>query len=262
MDITLVKKLRSDTGLSIKDCTKAVKETDNYDDAILYLRQRNKDVHDKRAEKEVSNGTCAVYSDSTGATLIILGCETDFVSGNEKFKKYAHEICRGIHTKVCRETINESLVDIGGEFGENVQIVEEKSLNDIGSNKISVYNHGNIAVAVSGIYPDDAPQDLLRTVAMHIAASSPLPRALNADGLESDFISQEKSLIEGSEDVQSKPENIRDKIVTGKMNKVYKTYCLLEQEMLTAGDDTKQSVGKWASANDVVITGFELVSMK
>ena len=263
MDITLVKKLRADTGLSIKDCTKAAKETESYDEAIFYLRQRNKDLQDKRANNDLNAGATATFSDHAGATIILLGSETDFVSGNEEFKKEAHDLCMRIHEahfsgNYTEEELNENITDIAGRFRENVKLVDTKHLVNSQSERVQTYNHGNIAVAVVGTGSDED----LRKVAMHIAASSPLPRAITADGLDSDFLAQEKKLVEGSEDVQSKPENIREKIVAGKMNKVYKNYCLLDQEMLTSGDDAKQTVGKWASANNVSITEFVLVSMK
>jgi elongation factor Ts len=265
MDINLVKKLREDTGLSIKDCTKAVKETESYDEAILYLRQRNKDLHDKRSGKETNHGTTAASVCGQTAELIILGCETDFVSGNEDFKKFAQEICESLYKteyeEVFTDTIADTIAKMCGKFGENIRVVGRRTFTVADGEFIEMYNHGNIAVVVGGKSKVGVDDGLLRTVAMHIAASSPTPRSLTSADLDPDFLAQEKKLVEGSDDVQSKPENIRDKIVAGKMNKVYKTYCLLEQEMLTGGE-TKQTVGQWAEANNIVITGFELVSTK
>jgi elongation factor Ts len=70
-------------------------------------------------------------------------------------------------------------------------------------------------------------------IAMHITATKPL--ALDKDGVAADVIEREKGIY--AEQVKTKPANIVDKIVEGKMKKFYEENCLLEQKFVK--DDTK-----------------------
>lgn len=90
-----IKELRDATGVSVMQCKKALEEAaGDMDKAILLLRKKSGDVASKKAERELGAGTVAAYvhnNKSVGA-MVILSCETDFVSKNEEFQKLAYDI--------------------------------------------------------------------------------------------------------------------------------------------------------------------------
>lgn len=90
-----VKKLRDLTGISVMQCRKALEEaTGNFDKAVLILRKKGADVAAKKSDRTLNAGVVSAYIHSTGnvGAMVELYCETDFVSGNEEFKKLAYDI--------------------------------------------------------------------------------------------------------------------------------------------------------------------------
>jgi len=71
-------------------------------------------------------------------------------------------------------------------------------------------------------------QELAKAVAMQIAAS-PTVEVVSENDISADFIEREKKIEAQSEDLQGKPEQIVEKIVSGRVNKIIKTKLLLEQ---------------------------------
>lgn len=95
-DLTLLKQLRNETGISLVDCRKALEETNNdFDKALEWLRVHGIEKAEKKAERETSQGLIDSYIHSNGriGVLVELLCETDFVARTDEFKKLAHEIC-------------------------------------------------------------------------------------------------------------------------------------------------------------------------
>lgn len=90
-----VKKLRDMTGISIMQCRKALEEAGgNFDKAILLLRKKGAEVAANKADRTLGAGAVSSYVHSTGnvGSMVELLCETDFVSGNDEFKKLAYDI--------------------------------------------------------------------------------------------------------------------------------------------------------------------------
>ena len=94
-----VKELRDKTGISIMQCRKALDEAGgDMEKAIIILRKKSGELAAKRADKTFGAGTIASYVHATGnvGTMVILSCETDFVSGNDEFKALARDIAMHI----------------------------------------------------------------------------------------------------------------------------------------------------------------------
>ncbi len=94
-----VKKLRDMTGISVMQCRKALEEAGNdFDKAIVILRKRGAEVAAKVADRTLGAGVVASYIHATGTvgSMVELYSETDFVSGNEEFKKLAYDIAMHI----------------------------------------------------------------------------------------------------------------------------------------------------------------------
>lgn len=96
IDITLLKKLRTETGISIADCRKALEETNNdYKKAVEWLKKHGIEKAEKKSDRETLQGLIESYIHTNGriGVLVELLCETDFVARTDEFKQLAHEIC-------------------------------------------------------------------------------------------------------------------------------------------------------------------------
>lgn len=90
-----VKVLRDQTGVSIMQCRKALEEAaGDMEKALIILRKKGGDAASKKADRTLGAATVQAYIHGAGSVgaMVLLSSETDFVSGNEEFKKLAYEI--------------------------------------------------------------------------------------------------------------------------------------------------------------------------
>jgi elongation factor Ts len=90
-------------------------------------------------------------------------------------------------------------------------------------------------------------QDLLKDIAMHIAATD--PRYIRKEDVTEEDLNREKEIYRAQTAAMGKPANVVEKIVEGKMGKFYEEVCLLEQPFIkeqsqTIKDLIAQKVGK------------------
>lgn len=94
-----VKRLRDQTGISVMQCKQALEEADgDYGKALLILQKKGSAIAAKKADRNLGAGTVASYihSNREVGTLVLLQCETDFVSKNEEFVALAYDIAMHI----------------------------------------------------------------------------------------------------------------------------------------------------------------------
>ena len=90
-------------------------------------------------------------------------------------------------------------------------------------------------------------QNLARDLAMHIASARPL--AVSPEDLPADVVERERAIFEAQVAESGKPEQVRPKIIEGKLKKFYQENALLEQPFVkddkkTIGDLVKEVSGK------------------
>jgi elongation factor Ts len=90
-------------------------------------------------------------------------------------------------------------------------------------------------------------QELLKDIAMHIAAVD--PRFIAKDEVTPSDIEREKDIYRAQAAASGKPPNIVEKMLEGKMSKFYEEVCLLEQpfikeQSLTIGQLIAQKIAK------------------
>lgn len=139
VDITLLKKLRSETSASIADCRKALEETENdYAKAVEWLKKRGLEKAEKKADRTTSQGLIETYvHNGRIGVLVELLCETDFVAKTDEFKHLAKEIAMQIsamnpenvdlllkeeYIRDSSQTIEQLVKSIIGKLGENIII--------------------------------------------------------------------------------------------------------------------------------------------
>lgn len=90
-----VKKLRDETGVSIMQCKKALEEAGgDIEKAKVLLRKISATVAAKKSDRELGAGTVGTYlhNNKQVAAVVVLACETDFVSKNADFEQLAYSI--------------------------------------------------------------------------------------------------------------------------------------------------------------------------
>lgn len=140
MDYTLLKKLREETGVSFSLCKKALEESNNnMDKAKKLLTEWGAQKVDKLAGREAGQGGIFTYvhHNKKVASMIELMCETDFVAGNEEFKKLGNEIAMQVASlpaKTVEDILDQDYIrdaskkmkdlfkDAVLKFGENIKI--------------------------------------------------------------------------------------------------------------------------------------------
>jgi elongation factor Ts len=280
---SMVKELREISGAGMMECKKALNETDgNMEEAIEFLRKNGQAKAEKKASRVAAEGLCCVASNgTTEAAIVEVNSETDFVANNEKFQTYVQEVAEQALSsnasdidafmaeawnKDSSKTVAEELVEKIAVIGEKLSIRRFEKVTAENGAVIS-YTHGNGRIAVllaaeCGNVTDDV-KEALKNVAMQIAAMA--PKFLRESDIDQDYINHEteiiKAQIENDPKESAKPENVKAGMIKGRLNKIFKEVCLLDQVYVKA-EDGKQSVQKYleevakAAGTDLALTSF------
>ena len=274
---SMVKELREMTGAGMMECKKALAEADgDMDGAVDVLRTRGLAAVAKKAGRATNEGTVMALVSENGKTgaLVELNCETDFVGMNEKFKAYAEKIARAAvankpadldalkASEIDGETVEAVVADCIHVMGENTQLARF-AVVEAGAVASYIHGGGKIGVLVTfdvdGI--DATSEDFVhygRDVAMQGAAVNPL--AATREDVPADVVEHEMGIYKAQAAESGKPENIQEKIATGRLEKFFKEQCLAEQEFVKNPDQTVNEytaeVAKKLSGS-IKITGFK-----
>ena len=240
-----VKKLREATGVGMMQCKKALAETNgDFQAAVEFLRKKGLDAAQKKQSRIAAEGVIVTFVENNRGVVAEVNCETDFVSKGSDFKNFAEGVARYIwETKPAdiaalkaekESEINEFTL----KCGEKVDIRRFEMVETEGS--LGCYNHGGkIGVLVEA---STGTSEQLKDIAMHVAAMS--PQFISEDQVDDDFKNKESEIYTAQLKEQGKPEKIIENIVRGKMAKLFKEICLLEQPFLKDTEKTvKQFLG-------------------
>jgi elongation factor Ts len=250
-----VNKLRQMTGAGMMDCKKALTEANgDFEAAIDILRKKGQKVSASRSDRQTSEGAVFVKVNAAGttATLVALGCETDFVAKNEEFQKLGNTVLdaavkNGMDTAgellalhVDGRPVSEHLTDLMGKIGEKIEIVAFEKLE---GEKVVPYVHSNGKLGVLLALKNTGNADVTevgKDVAMQIAAMRPV--AVDKNGVDAATIEREIEIGKEQARADGKPEAMLEKIALGKLNKFYKDSTLLNQEFVKDNSKTVAQV--------------------
>ncbi|MDC3150169.1 translation elongation factor Ts [Alphaproteobacteria bacterium] len=264
-----IKKLRDTTGSGIVDCKKALSENNNdIDAAIKWLREKGILKAQKKQDRETNEGVVSFYNNSsnTNFTVCKIKCETDFVAKNQDFLRFAESLSKAIHEnkiisehgndedlshlKINNKPLKESLTDLISKIGENIQIVSYKKYSSEKSIFISyLHNKYNSSCSKIGsvveISTDNKDIALklaekLKVIAMQISAMKPM--GIDESSIKQQVLQDEKDII--LKQMTNVPEDKKDQMIKGKLNKFLKENTLLGQALIT---DPKMSVSSFLS---------------
>ncbi len=265
-----IKKLRDSTGSGIVDCKKALLENNNdLEKAIKWLREKGILKAQKKQDRETNEGIISFYNHDTSFSsfsLCMIKCETDFVAKNDDFLNFASELTKAIHENqeisnfgsaenlsnllIAGKKFNSTLTDLISKIGENIQIISYKKYYSENSIFIcylhNKYNSSCSKIAsIVEISSDNLAKtidiiDQLKVLAMQVSAMKPL--SLDKDSLEKKILDDEKDII--LKQIENTPENKKEQILQGKLNKFIKENTLLGQALIT---DPKKNVSDYLS---------------
>ena len=273
----MVKELREMTDAGMMECKKALVEADgDMDKAVDVLRTRGLAAAAKKVGRATNEGTvmAIVSDDATKGAVVELNCETDFVGMNEKFKGYAEKIARAAMAANVEdvealkavdaegETVDDVLTDAIHTLGENMNLARA-AVVEAGGVASYIHGGGKIGVLVTfdveGIDPaSDEFQHCGRDVAMQVAAASPV--SATRESVPAEVVAHEMEIYKAQAAESGKPENIQEKIATGRLEKFYKESCLTEQAFVKNPD---QSVTDYVNevakklGGTIKVTGFK-----
>lgn len=268
MDITaeLVKTLRDKTNCGFMDCKKALQETGgDVEAAVDYLRQKGIAVASKRAERATSEGTVWAYLDggSGAGVLLEVNCESDFVAKTEAFQQFGEALAAQIAANAPADvetllaqafnpqpqlTVQDYLNEIIGQLGENIRVNRLARFADGGLLGAYIHHGGKIGVLLELAGASNTPetQTMARDLAMQVAATNPL--AVSREEIDSEVLDREKGVYAAQAKESGKPDNIIEKMVTGRMEKFFKEVCLVEQPFVKNPDISVAQLLKEAGA--------------
>ena len=261
----MVKELREKTGAGILDAKKALVENDgDMEKAMEFLRQKGIASADKKMGRIAAEGVvCTLIEDNQGA-IVEVNCETDFVAKNEEFKEFVNCITKTIlknkpadvetllaSNACCDEskTVEDKIKEKIATIGEKITL---RRFETYEGNLATYVHNGKIGVMIQTSAKDDT---LAKDVCLHIASCA--PQFITRDEIPQSVIDEETRIEMGKEDLAKKPENIRAKIVEGRVNKLMAQKCLLEQAFVK---DPNQTIAQLIEGKFDIIkfTRFEL----
>ena len=251
-----VKELRDKTGLGMMECKKALEEANgNLEEAIKNLRKSSALKAEKKASRTAVEGLITSKISGKEITFVEVNCETDFVAKDENFINFCEEAL-----KVAVDTSSEeNLLDEVSEsmekqrmalvqrIGENIIIRKVKKIT---GEVLESYIHSNKKIA-AGVSLDQGSPEIAQEIAMHIAASNPI--VLSPEDLDESYINSEREIFRSQVEKEDKPEEIKEKMIQGKLNKQLADVSLLKQPFVK---DPSKSVEAFLSESNTKISSF------
>ena len=220
----LVKDLRERTGLGMMECKKAlIASSGDIDAAIEELRKSSGMKAAKKASRTAAEGIILMEITADQGTLVEVNTETDFAAKDESFREFAQNILRNAHelktsdiSVVLDSNINSSREQLVQKIGENIT---PRRVVSVTAPVIDGYIHGNDKIGVL-VCLSRGSREVARDIAMHVAAVN--PTVLSSEQMPTDLIEAEKNIFTAQARESGKPEEIIEKMISGRINKFLK----------------------------------------
>lgn len=259
-----VKELRDKTSVGMMDAKKALVEADgDLDKAIDLLREKGMAKAAKKGDRVAAEGMTAVAVKGNRAAIIELNSETDFVAGNAEFNELLNAVANTIvefapadvEAALALEvqegqTLNDKIIGATQITGEKITLRRFSVVEKSDSENFGSYSH--LAGSISAlVVVDGASEEAAKDIAMHVAAIA--PQFVSDDQVPADVIAKEKEVQLASEDLNGKPDNIKERMVEGRIKKFLAEISLLDQPFVKNGD---QTVAQFISSQNGSVKSF------
>lgn len=260
-----VKELREKTGVGMMDAKKALVETDgDMDKAIDVLREKGMAKAAKKADAVAAEGMTYVAVKDNAAAIIELNSQTDFVAGNAEFNDLLHAVANAIvefkpadveaalELKVSEDqTLNEMIIHTTQITGEKITLRRFQVVEKAEGQEFGAYSHMGGRIS-SVVLLDGADAEVAKDVAMHVAAIA--PHYVSREEVPADVLAHEKEVQMNSEDLAGKPDNIKEKMVEGRLNKFLADISLVDQPFVKG--DGKETIAKFVESKGGKVVSF------
>jgi elongation factor Ts len=263
VSVAEIKELMKSTGVGMMDCKKALEANDgDMDKAIEFLREKGLATQAKKSGRAAAEGVVTAVVDGNVGVLLEVNTETDFAANTDDIRNFVANVAKTIIAKNPADvealkaeqivggtgTVGDALTELAGmKIRENIVIRRFVRLE--GALASYIHNGGSIGVLVK--MDTDLAADQVAAIGKDVAMQSAALNApyLNREQVPAEVIEKEKEIMmaQMAEDpkMASKPEQVRAKIVEGKVGKYYTENCLLEQSFVK---DDKLSVQGYVDA--------------
>ncbi len=253
----MVKELRTSTGAGMMDCKKALTEADgNIEKAVEVLREKGLAKAAKKAGRIAAEGLVATFVEGNSASIVEVNSESDFVTKNDIFKDYVVEVVQQAMTSnatdldaflaeesnvVAGQTMNEVLTAKISVIGENLKIRRFAKVTAEAGTVVSYIHAGGkigVLLEIETDVVNDAVKECGRNLAMQVAALNPMH--VDRSEVSEEWLAKETAILKevAKNESPEKPDNIIDKMIIGRVNKMLKEICLVDQPYVKDGDLT------------------------
>ncbi|WP_085296974.1 translation elongation factor Ts [Cognaticolwellia mytili] len=242
-----VKELRERTAAGMMDCKRALQEADgDMELAIENMRKSGQAKAAKKAGNIAAEGQIIIKD----GTLVEVNCQTDFVAKDDNFLAFANKVAdvaaaEKLSIEDLQAKFEEERVTLVTKIGENINV---RRVAYVEGTTLASYKHGaTIGVVVAG----EGDAEALKHIAMHVAASK--PEFLTPEDVPADVVANEKRIQIEMAMNEGKPEEIAEKMVTGRMKKFTGEVSLTGQAFIM---EPKKTVGAILKEKGLTITSF------
>ena len=249
-----VKELREITGAGMMDCKKALVESNgDMEQAVVWLRERGIAKAAKKEGRIAAEGVCSFAVEGNVAAVYELNSETDFVAKNPLFVELCENVGKAIlNSKASNDEeaanaelngvkVSEMLVNATATIGEKITLRRVSLYTKADNQVFGAYSHMQGKIVAFAIL-NGSKEDVAKDVCMHVAAMS--PKYLSKEFVDQAYLASETDIIrqealnENAKAAKPKPEAIIEKMVEGRVNKMLKEICLVDQPFVKNPDET------------------------
>jgi elongation factor Ts len=250
----LVKELRDRTGAGFMECKRALVEAKgDLDEAERIIRERGLAAARKRAGKTTPEGRVLTRIDNGRGAIVAVGSETEPVSKNDEFLGFAERVMAALEElgPDAVKTLEPERVELIARIGENIEIVGAARLEAEEGEVLAAYVHPP-AEKIGVLVRAQATPELARLVAMHISFAN--PRFVTRNEVPTDEVEAEQAILEKLPDLEGKPEEVKGKIVEGRLAKGFFAETVLDEQPWI--HDPSLTVGEALAEHDAEVRDF------
>lgn len=254
----MVRDLRERTGAGLMECKRALEAAKGDTEAAVdHLRKSGLKTAEKKADRETGEGRVRVHvgPKSRVGSIVALTCETDFVAKTADFESLLENLAVQVAEKNPasaealllqpfqdgKTSVGETLKLLVGKIGENMRVARITRLENM-KGRVGGYIHHDgkkaALVSVTTEAEEAVAAEALKELAMHVVVFS--PTAVKRDQVPADLIERERAIY--LEEVKSKPAEMQEKIVSGKLDKFYADQLFPEQKWMKDDSKTVQQI--------------------
>ena len=251
----MVKELREATAAGMMECKRALQEADgDFDEAVKVLREKGMASAAKRADRATTEGKVGVMVRDNVGAIAAIGCETEPVSNNEDFLAYAEKLLTTVFDGGDPSSLEDERVALTAKLGENIQVVGSKRMQAADGELLSFYAHVPANKVGALVHTKGGDPAAARSLALHLTFARPTYG--KRDEVPQELVDAEREILSHSEEVLSKPENVREKIVEGQLNKRFYGESVLTEQTWYRADEATGTVAQYLKEHGIELLDY------